>query len=89
MMADRQEQASSRRRQPRWCWYMVLTAVVVCASAAHIPRAMAAENQSYKALRDWIDQARTAPPTFTPGQRLTEVDRKVIEPFIPQSVWDY
>jgi len=49
----------------------------------------AAEDQGYQALRNWIEQSRTVPPTFTPGQRLTEADRKALEPFLPQSAWEY
>ena len=89
MMAYRQEQASPRRPQPRWSWYMILAAVVVCASAARISVVMAAENQNYEVLRHWIEQYRPVPPTFTPGQHLTEKDRKSLEPFIPQPAWDY
>ena len=49
----------------------------------------AAEDQGYETLRNWIEQSRTVPPTFTPGQRLTEADRKALEPFLPQSAWEY
>ncbi|MBV1930387.1 MAG: DUF1329 domain-containing protein [Porticoccaceae bacterium] len=49
----------------------------------------ASEDQSYQALRDWIDN----PPTGTqasPGQHLTSGDREaVLEALIPQSAWGY
>jgi hypothetical protein len=50
---------------------------------------LAAEDQTYKALRNWIEQNRAVSPSFTPGQHLTEKDRKALEPFIPQSAWEY
>lgn len=68
---------------------MILAAVAVSASAVRIPVAMAAENQDYKVLRNWIEQYRPVPPTFTPGQHLTEKDRQALEPFIPQPAWEY
>jgi hypothetical protein len=49
----------------------------------------AAEDQSYKALRDWLERSRTVTPQFTPGQHLTEKDQAVLEAFIPQSAWVY
>jgi hypothetical protein len=64
-------------------------AVFVSGSLTIAPVARAAEDQSYKALRDWIEQARTVPPTFTPGQHLTDADRQALASFIPQSAWEY
>ena len=51
--------------------------------------ARAAEDKSYEALRQWLDQYREAPPAFEPGQTLTLKDRNALEPFFPQSVWPY
>jgi len=53
------------------------------------PRAYAADNMSYQALRNWIEQYRPVPPSFTPGQHLTGKDQEALKPFIPQSVWEY
>jgi hypothetical protein len=78
---------SYSRRLTRWS--VVLLTVLVSGSLTIAPVARATEDQSYKALRDWIEQSRTVPPTFTPGQHLTEADRKVLEPFLPQSAWEY
>lgn len=70
--------------------FLALTGALLLASAVwRTPVSWAAEGQSYQALRDWIEQYRTVPPQFTPGQVLTEKDRKVLEPFIPQSAWAY
>ena len=49
----------------------------------------AAEDQSYTALMSWFEQHREAPASFTAGQTLTLKDRKALEPFIPQSAWEY
>lgn len=46
-------------------------------------------DRSYKALRDWIDHDRPDAESVTPGQTLTQQDRKVLEPLIPQTAWDY
>jgi len=47
-------------------------------------------DQSYQALRYWIDHYQPDAKTVTPGQHLTHKDRKsVLEPLIPQSAWEY
>lgn len=51
--------------------------------------AWAAEDQSYQALVKWVEQHREAPPMFEPGQTLGVQDRQALEPFIPQSAWEY
>jgi hypothetical protein len=51
--------------------------------------ARATDEQSYAALRHWIEHYRPVPPTFAPGQTLTEKDRKMLEPFIPVPAWEY
>jgi hypothetical protein len=47
-------------------------------------------DQSYQALRDWIDNSRPGAKTVVPGQHYTEQDRKsVLEPLIPHTAWKY
>jgi hypothetical protein len=66
-----------------------LVGAMLLGSLSLAPLARAADEQSYKALRDWIEQYRTVPLQFTVGQTLTEKDRALLEPFIPQSAWKY
>lgn len=49
----------------------------------------AADDKSYQALRHWLEQDRAPQPAFEPGQRLTLEHRDALEPFIPQSAWEY
>ncbi|MEE8303816.1 MAG: hypothetical protein V3S24_15430 [Candidatus Tectomicrobia bacterium] len=70
-------------------WSLLVLAAFLLSSVPLGPLAQAAEDQSYQALRDWIEQHRTATPTFTPGQTLTLKDRQALEPFIPQTAWEY
>ena len=53
---------------------------------AYTTRGEAESDQSYQALRDWINQA---PEQIAPGQRLTIGDRETLETVIPQSAWKY
>jgi hypothetical protein len=69
------------------CQYLI--GILLVGSLLVTTAAGAAGDQSYQALRNWIEQYRTVPPTFTPGQHLTEKDRKILEPFIPQPAWEY
>lgn len=47
------------------------------------------EDQSYQALRHWIDQPDSS-GNLSPGQHLTEKDRQVVlESLIPHSAWKY
>ena len=47
-------------------------------------------DQSYQALRYWIEHYQPDAKTVTPGQHLTQKDRKnVLEALIPQSAWEY
>ena len=64
---------------------IALLVLLVAASAGKVE----AGDQSYQSLRDWIDQYRSIPPDFKPGDKLTEQDRQALEPFIPQTAWDY
>ncbi|MBV1905048.1 MAG: DUF1329 domain-containing protein [Pseudomonadales bacterium] len=51
---------------------------------------IAAEDQSYQALRDWIDNSRPGPQAIEAGRHLTEKDRvSVLESLIPHSAWKY
>ncbi len=70
-------------------WFILFTAVVLGTSLGVAPRSIAAGSRNYQTLRNWIEQYRPVPPTFTPGQHLTEKDRKALEPFIPQPAWEY
>lgn len=63
-------------------------AVVLLGNLLLLGIVTAAQEQTYKALHDWIEQYRAVSPTWTPGQHLTEADRKALEPFIPQSAWE-
>ncbi|MDA0824650.1 MAG: DUF1329 domain-containing protein [Proteobacteria bacterium] len=45
-------------------------------------------DQSYTALRDWIDAA-PALDNITPGQHLSAADREALETVIPRSAWKY
>jgi hypothetical protein len=50
----------------------------------------AAEDQSYEALRHWIEQNHPNARALTPGQHLSEKDHNsLLEQFIPQSAWEY
>ena len=47
---------------------LLAAAVIMGALLLAAVSARAAEDQSYQALRNWIEQNRTPPPTFTPGR---------------------
>jgi hypothetical protein len=49
---------------------------------------LAAGDQSYTALRDWIDAA-PALDSITPGQHLSVANREALETVIPRSAWKY
>ena len=79
-----------RRRRRPVTQLVCLFAILVLAGAWYAPNpARAAEDQSYQAMVNWLEHYREAPPTFEPGQTLGLQDRKALEPFIPQSAWDY
>lgn len=64
--------------------------LIALASVGVSGAALAVEDQSYTALRAWIDQNPPAAEMLTAGQHLTIDDRKtLIEPLIPQSAWEY
>ena len=51
--------------------------------------AAAAEDQSYQALRNWIEDECSG-VQITPGRHLSAQDRsEFIEPLVPQSAWEY
>lgn len=58
---------------------------VICALGTN---AYANDDQSYTALRKWIDDAPMI-ENITPGQHLTAADRDVLETIIPRSAWQY
>ena len=76
-------------RTRRWGFGSVLCVFVVLAFWGALGAARAANEQSYEALRQWLDRYRETQPGFEPGQRLTLKDRHVLEPFLPQSSWAY
>jgi len=86
--APHEQQSIALQRSP-WCRLIMCSALVLLGTLLLVGIATAAEEQTYKALRDWIEQSHSVPPTWTPGQHLTETDRKALEPFIPQSAWEY
>lgn len=57
-------------------------AVFVCCMQAF------AGDESYQALREWID-AQPEAPSFSAGQTVTAQDRAALEPFIPRTAWGY
>ncbi len=78
-----------RRRRPVTQLVCLCAALILVGNWA-IPAAVhAAEDQSYQATVNWLEHYREAPPTFEPGQTLGLQDREALEPFLPQSVWEY
>ena len=78
-----------RRRRPVTQLVCLCAALILVGNWA-IPAAVhAAEDQSYQAMVNWLEHHREAPPTFEPGQTLGLQDRQALEPFIPQSAWEY
>jgi hypothetical protein len=67
----------------------LLAAATLLGSLSLASLSLAAEDQSYQALRHWLEQYRPVEPTFEAGQHLTIEDRQALEPFIPQSAWEY
>lgn len=66
--------------------FACLVATLLCLPVA----SQASSEQSYQALRDWIDNTRPGAVTVKPGQHLTEKDRKsLLEQLIPHSAWPY
>ena len=79
-----------RRRRRPVTQLVCLCAALILAGAWYAPDlAQAAEDQSYQAMVNWLEHHREAPPTFEPGQTLGLQDRQALEPFIPQSAWEY
>ena len=77
------------RRRPVTQLACLFAALILIGNWAAPAAARAAEDQSYQALVNWLEHHREAPPTFEPGQTLGLHDRKALEPFIPQSAWEY
>ena len=79
-----------RRRQQSVVRLVGLCAALILVGTWAAPAAArAAEGPSYQALVNWLEHYREAPPTFEPGQTLGLQDRQALEPFIPQSTWEY
>ena len=57
-------------------WTAVLVVVNLGWGSGFTPRAYAADDMSYQALRHWIEQYRPVPPSFTPGQHLQKKTKK-------------
>ena len=62
--------------------------LVLLFMASAVSSIEATEDQSYQALRNWIEADQNV--AVTPGQHLTINDRReFIEPLVPQSAWEY
>ncbi|MGE0336220.1 MAG: DUF1329 domain-containing protein [Gammaproteobacteria bacterium] len=48
-----------------------------------------ADDQEYQALLDWIASPPETTALPTPGTRLSNADRAMLEPLIPRSAWGY
>ena len=81
--------AIRRRRRPVMQLACLCAALILAGNWAAPAAARAAEDQSYQAMVNWLEHHREAPPTFEPGQTLGLQDREALEPFIPQSAWEY
>jgi hypothetical protein len=65
----------------------VMLLISVAAASASVA---ASDEQSYAALRAWIDQPAPSAELLTAGQHLSANDRReLLEPLIPQSAWEY
>ena len=65
-----------------------LVASLLAFTLALSPNVSAGEDESYQALRKWIEQA-PALDEITSGQHLTAANREVLETVIPRSAWKY
>ncbi len=66
--------------------FAFLVATLLCLPVT----SQASAEQSYQALRDWIENSRPTTETTTPGQHLTLKDREsTLEALIPQAAWKY
>ncbi len=68
-------------------WALALALVFAALAAPGIARAD--EDQSYQALRDWIERPAAEASGLTAGQHLGVVDRATLEALIPRSAWAY
>src|SRR5438876_6199760 len=83
-----QEKQLPRGRLTSCIWSPLLTATVLLVGLSIAPLARAAEDQSYQAVRNWLEQYRAVPPSFQPGEHLTIKDVERLRPFIPQPGWE-
>jgi hypothetical protein len=70
-------------------WHVFLTATVLMGSLCVASPSRATDERSYQALRKWLEEYRTASPSFQPGEHLTIKDIERLRPFIPQPAWEY
>ena len=84
-----QEKQPPRGRLTSCIWSPLLTATVLLVGLYIAPLARAAEDQSYQAVRNWLEQYRAVPPSFQPGEHLTIKDVDRLRPFIPQPAWEF
>jgi len=84
-----QEKQLPRGRLTSCIWSPLLTATVLLVGLSIAPLARAAEDQSYQAVRNWLEQYRAVPPSFQPGEHLTIKDVDRLRPFIPQPAWEF
>ena len=84
-----QEKQLPRGRLTSCIWSPLLTATVLLVGLYIAPLARAAEDQSYQAVRNWLEQYRAVPPSFQPGEHLTIKDVDRLRPFIPQPAWEF
>ncbi len=70
-------------------WCALVMAAVLLGSVSVTSLVWAADDQSYQAMREWLEAGQEAEPTFQPGQRLTAADQEALKPFIPLPAWEY
>jgi hypothetical protein len=69
--------------------FAFLLAFILLASLGVAPWSMAAEERSYQALLNWLEEHRDATPAFQSGQHLSAADQDALKPFVPLSAWEF
>src|SRR5215813_8267255 len=84
-------QKEHRRQGNRYVrgWHVFLTAAAMVGSLCVASPSSATDERSYQAIRKWLEEYRTATPSFQPGEHLTNKDIERLRPFIPQPGWEY
>ena len=67
----------------------LLPLLVAIVASLITPHTLAKPDQSYQALRDWIDNARPGQAALEAGRHLTIADRHLLEKYIPHTAWEY